>query len=438
MSRTMAADEDSTRVRLAGRRAKRILAASGACLGLLGWSHPEVALGCLAVFVVIALVVLWPSRAGMAQERMQAEARSELVWPGRGMKAIVEALQEPAFILDRGLLLRYRNPASFVAFGNMTLGDPFSLRFRAPELIAAVESAIRNQAPGQATLDERRPIERTWQVEILPVPAYQGESPHFFLVLFRDRTAERRTERMRTDFVANASHELRTPLASLTGFIETLQGPARNDAQARERFLAIMREQAQRMSRLIDDLLSLSRIEMKRHLPVNARADLVSVLRKVQVQMAPLAEELGMTVEFSPVEEAVLVVGDEDELIQVFANLVENACKYAESGQRVELSIAHETERGEPVIDASVRDFGPGIPPEHVPRLTERFYRVSVGSSRAKQGTGLGLSIVRNILLRHKSRLLVQSEIGRGTIFTARFPATASESPIQPLVQYYS
>ena len=422
MSRTTPADEELARPLLAGRRAKRILSAAGACLALLGWLHPEAALGCLAVFVALALVVLWPSRASMAQERMQADARGELVWPGRGMKAIVEALQEPAFILDRGLLLRYRNPASFVAFGNMTLGDSFLLRFRAPELIAAIEGAIRNMAPGEANFDERRPAERTWQIEILPVPPYQGEDPHFFLVLFHDRTAERRIERMRTDFVANASHELRTPLASLTGFIETLQGPARNDTAARERFLVIMREQAQRMSRLIDDLLSLSRIEMRRHLPANARADLVQVLKKVQAQLAPLAADLGMTIDFSPSEPSVVVAGDEDELIQVFANLVENACKYADSGKKVELSVTRRVDRGEPVVDASVRDFGPGIPPEHVPRLTERFYRVSVGSSRAKQGTGLGLSIVRNILLRHKSRLLVEFGARKGLDLHRPFP----------------
>ncbi|MEX6508745.1 ATP-binding protein [Jiella sp. M17.18] len=427
------AEDEITVLRVGRLRAKRITAVAALSLAALAWSAPQAALGCLLVFVALMLVVYWPSRASVAQDRLRdEEARGQIVWPGRGMKAIVEALQEPAFLLDRAMLLRYRNPASFVAFGNMALGDSFLLRFRAPELVSAIEGAIKNMAPGQATLDERRPVERTWQIEILPVPPYQGEDPHFFLVLFHDRTAERRVERMRTDFVANASHELRTPLASLTGFIETLQGPAKNDPAARERFLAIMREQAQRMSRLIDDLLSLSRIEMKRQLPPSARADLVSVLKKVQTQMAPLAADLGMEVRFCAGEEQVLIVGDEDELIQVFANLVENACKYGEGSPAVELSVARVVERGEPVVDVSVRDYGPGIPPEHVPRLTERFYRVSVGNSRAKQGTGLGLSIVRNILLRHRSRLLVESEIGKGSTFTARFPAipALTEMPV--------
>ena len=218
-------------------------------------------------------------------------------------------------------------------------------------------------------------------------------------------------------------HDLRTPLASLAGFIETLQGPARDDAAARERFLAIMRDQAARMSRLIDDLLSLSRIEMKRHLPVKTPVDLTNIVQTVEDQIAPLAEELGVSIELDLPQTPVFVAGEEDELLQVFSNLVENACKYGQSGGRVTVRVLQGEERGRPVIDGSVIDYGPGIAPEHVPRLTERFYRVDVANSRSKRGTGLGLSIVRNILLRHKGRLLVHSEVDKGSTFTARFPA---------------
>lgn len=402
-------------------RAKRTSLAAAVALGALAWWVSEAAVGALLVFVLLMLVMHWPRGRGAARGLAPAADGGQSIWPARGMKAVVEALQEPGFIVDRAMLLRYRNPASLVAFGNMALGDPISLRFRSPELLGTIEGAIASLQPAYAMLEERRP-ERTWQVEIVAIPPHQGERPHFFLILFRDRTAELQIERMRTDFVANASHELRTPLASLTGFIETLQGPARNDAAARERFLQIMREQATRMSRLIDDLLSLSRIEMKRHVPIAATADLVAVLNKVRSHLTPLAAELGMTIDFSVPEGAFVVAGDEDELIQVFSNLVENACKYGESGKRVEMELSRTSERGEPVINASVRDFGPGIPAEHVPRLTERFYRVDVGSSRAKHGTGLGLSIVRNILLRHRSRLVIVSRIGEGSVFTARFP----------------
>ncbi len=408
-------------------RAKSTSLAAAVALGALAWWVPEAAVGALFVFVLLMLVMHWPHGRGAGRDRTLSVDRQAAIWPTRGMKAVVEALQEPGFIVDGAMLLRYRNPASLIAFGNMALGDPISLRFRSPELLATIEGVIASLQPARAMLEERRP-ERTWQAEIVAIPPHQGERPHFFLILFRDRTAELQIERMRTDFVANASHELRTPLASLTGFIETLQGPARNDAAARDRFLQIMREQATRMSRLIDDLLSLSRIEMKRHVPVATTVDLAAVLNKVRSQLTPLAADLGMTIDFSAGQGAFVVAGDEDELIQVFSNLVENACKYGESGKRVEMQLSRTSERGERVIDASVRDFGPGIPAEHVPRLTERFYRVDVGSSRAKHGTGLGLSIVRNILLRHRSRLLIVSRIGEGSVFTVRFPDPGLDS----------
>ncbi|MCE7030823.1 ATP-binding protein [Jiella avicenniae] len=408
-------------------RSKRLTLIAALALLALAALHPSAAFAAAGVFVVLVLTIHWPARERSKKTDPDVRAGAD-VWPDRGMKAVLEALQEPALIVDRDLLIRYRNPVSAVAFGNMALADPLSLRFRSPELLASIEAAIADSVARSAILDERRPIERHWLVEILPVPAYQGLQPRFFAVLFHDRTAERRVERMRTDFVANASHELRTPLASLSGFIETLQGPARDDREAREQFLKIMREQANRMSRLIDDLLSLSRIEMRRHVAPQSRVDLVAALGKVRSQMQPLADELGLTLDFVEPQEPMPVLGDEDELIQIFANLVENACKYGGDGGRVELSVQRASERGEAVIDASVRDFGPGIPAEHVPRLTERFYRVDAGASRSKRGTGLGLSIVRNILLRHKSRLIVDSVVGQGSTFTARFPI-ATEIP---------
>lgn len=424
--------EDEASVRLLGPRRKRLVAAAGLSLGTLAVIVPAAAYGCLAIFVLLSALLLWPGNATTRRRSLAASERSELVWPGRGMKAVVEALVEPAFLVDREMLLRYRNPASSVAFGNMALGDAISLRFRSPDLLSHLEAAVRDGEPQSAILEERRPVERYWQIEILPIPPYQGERPHFFLLSFRDRTSELRIERMRTDFVANASHELRTPLASLTGFIETLQGPARNDSAARDRFLQIMREQAVRMSRLIDDLLSLSRIEMKRHVSITARCDLGPLLVRVHSQMAPLAEEAGARLTLSLPDEPVEILGEEDELIQVFSNLVENACKYGASGGRIEIELTRVEERGEPMVDVSVRDHGPGIASEHVPRLTERFYRVDIGTSRGKGGTGLGLSITRNILLRHRSRLLIVSAPGEGATFTARFPLPPRQAGREP------
>lgn len=403
-------------------RSRRLLAVIILGLGLLAWRFPEAAVW-LAIFGVLLLgLLVWPGRSDRASAQNEAP-RSTAEWPDAGMKAVVEALGEPAMIVDRATYLRYRNPACTVAFGSMALGDSVSLRLRSPTVLAALERAIEGNVSAEAVLEERRSVDRIWDVAVLPIPAPAGEAPRFFLVLFRDRTAERRIEQMRTDFVANASHELRTPLASLAGFIETLQGPARDDAAARERFLAIMRDQAARMSRLIDDLLSLSRIEMKRHLPVKTPVDLTNIVQTVEDQIAPLAEELGVSIELDLPQTPVFVAGEEDELLQVFSNLVENACKYGQSGGRVTVRVLQGEERGRPVIDGSVIDYGPGIAPEHVPRLTERFYRVDVANSRSKRGTGLGLSIVRNILLRHKGRLLVHSKVDKGSTFTARFPA---------------
>jgi two-component system phosphate regulon sensor histidine kinase PhoR len=253
-------------------------------------------------------------------------------------------------------------------------------------------------------------------VHVAPV-VFGYELPKIFLVAFRDRTQERRVERMRADFVANASHELRTPLASLSGFIETLQGPAKDDPAAREKFLGIMGDQAKRMARLIDDLMSLSRIELSLHLQPQAAIDLAGVVATACDLLAPLASEQGVKIDIKKTE-ALEVRGDRDELLRVAENLIENALKYGASGKRVEVTLRKDG--GDAIL--AVRDFGPGIAPEHLPRLTERFYRVDTERSRAQGGTGLGLALVKHILARHRGRLLIESEPGKGAVFTARIP----------------
>jgi two-component system phosphate regulon sensor histidine kinase PhoR len=225
---------------------------------------------------------------------------------------------------------------------------------------------------------------------------------------------------MRVDFIANASHELRSPLAALAGFIETLLGPARDDPQARARFLDIMRAQAERMSRLVDDLLSLSRIELNAHIRPSARVDLDAVVAGVADSLTPLASAAGVKVEVARPDGPVSVAGDRDELAQVFQNLIENAIKYGADGSRVDVTLGPAQRSGE--VAVSVRDYGPGIAAEHLPRLTERFYRVDVASSREKGGTGLGLAIVKHILNRHRGSLQIESKPGDGATFTVRLP----------------
>ncbi|MEY9144420.1 signal transduction histidine kinase [Bradyrhizobium elkanii] len=240
---------------------------------------------------------------------------------------------------------------------------------------------------------------------------------------------------MRADFVANASHELRTPLAALSGFIDTLQGPAREDARARERFLGIMHTQATRMARLIDDLLSLSRVELSAHVRPEASIDVVPIIRQVADGLEALASERQVEIEVGLPQAPVMIAGDREELLRLFENLIENALKYGASGGRVIVSLNQAASgasgEGAPEIRVMVRDFGPGIAPEHLPRLTERFYRVDVGDSRNQGGTGLGLSLVKHILNRHRGRLLIESVPKNGATFTACFPRPKTPLPTQ-------
>jgi two-component system phosphate regulon sensor histidine kinase PhoR len=241
----------------------------------------------------------------------------------------------------------------------------------------------------------------------------------------------RRAEDMRADFVANASHELRTPLAAVSGFIDTLRGHARNDEEARDRFLEIMNVEASRMRRLIDDLLSLTRIELNEHNPPAGVVDVVAVVQSAVLALAPLAQKDNITVEISPENQHFAVVGDVDELTQVFQNLIHNAIKYGREDSTVRVSFARvesgsRREGGQ--ISVAIEDEGEGIPREAIPRLTERFYRVDVKRSRERGGTGLGLAIVKHILNRHQGRLHIESTLGLGSTFTVFLPAAAPAS----------
>jgi two-component system, OmpR family, phosphate regulon sensor histidine kinase PhoR len=303
----------------------------------------------------------------------------------------------------------------------LRIDEPLVLALRAPDVTGAIRRVAAGGEAETAQWSERVPIERLFQVDVAPLATEIGEVVAMLLTL-RDLTEARRVERMRADFIANASHELRTPLASLLGFVETLQGSAQADAKAREKFLAIMREQGRRMARLIDDLLSLSRIEQKQHLRPAAEVDLAQVVRHVADTLAPLARELSVELKLDA-ETDIVVFGERDELVRVAENLIENAIKYGAHpdpavASRVEITV---TTRGKDGV-LVVADHGRGIAPEHLPRLTERFYRVDPGQSRAKNGTGLGLAIVKHILARHRGRLTIESRLGEGSTFTAFTP----------------
>jgi two-component system phosphate regulon sensor histidine kinase PhoR len=421
-----ASSETAERRRASDRlyQARYLLVAAAVLLlaGALFFGLPF-AYALFAIVVLVAVAAL-PLRARTLSSRRSAASAGLQVWPDTSMKATTEALPRPTFILDATGIVRYANQQAAGLFPATRAGDPFTNTFRRPEFADAVEDA----AAGQSTAVEfREPGAATsYLTNLMPIRS-PGGGVGFILVTFDDVSDRLAIARMRADFVANASHELRTPLASLTGFIETLLGPARNDPEASERFLRLMLDQAWRMRRLIDDLLSLSRAEMRAHSRPSGSVDLAAVLSQVGDAMRPLAAEHGveLTVD-TPAGEPVTVTGDHDELVQVVQNLVENAIRYGGSGGRVDVRLDLPAD-GQPRAAIHVQDYGPGIAAEHIPRLTERFYRVDVGASREMKGTGLGLAIVKHILTRHGGELEVRSRPGEGACFTAELPLPSRE-----------
>jgi two-component system phosphate regulon sensor histidine kinase PhoR len=410
------------------RHSAIILLAAG--LGLtvsvvLGELRP---LAAAAVFALIAAAALVPWRLHDASASPDDD-RTEDPVEAAAVNAIVAGMPDPAVLLDRAGRVIHLNAAAAQLAPALRRSELAQFALRSPEIVTALREAIATTQPRRATYLDQVPVDRWMELVITPVavPTRFGGSDKCMLMTFHDLTPLRRVEEMRADFVANASHELRTPLAALSGFIDTLQGPARDDPKARQRFLSIMQAQARRMARLIDDLLSLSRVELSAHVRPDTLIDLVPIVRQVIDGLEPLARERQVTIEAELPEAPVTVAGDREELLRVFENLIENALKYGAAGGKVVVSLTPSPAlpgpgEAAPEYKVKVRDFGPGIAPEHLPRLTERFYRVDVGDSRAQGGTGLGLSLVKHILARHRGRLLIESVPGQGATFTACFP----------------
>ncbi|GJD94133.1 ATP-binding protein [Methylobacterium iners] len=392
-----------------------------------------------ALLGALAALVLGGVLGGLGRRPTAAPAETA----DRERHSIAEALlaniPDPVILVDRRAVVLEANPAARAILPALKLRHPLSFALRSPDVLDGIEEVLRTGAPLKTLYTTRVPTERAFEVQIgaLPMPdGPAGGQPNVVLFL-HDLTSARRLEAMRVDFVANASHELRTPLASLLGFIETLQGPARNDVPARERFLGIMKAQAQRMTRLIDDLLSLSRIELREHVAPTQAVDLGGIARQMVDTQGPLARARGVTITVEAPEPAYPVLGERDELLRVVENLVENAVKYGGDGGTVTVSLARQAAQGvrKRQIALSVSDEGPGIAPEHIPRLTERFYRVDVASSREQGGTGLGLAIVKHIVNRHRGKLVIESAPGAGTTVRALLPehCAAEDAELPPL-----
>ena len=348
---------------------------------------------------------------------------------------LAAALPDPAIILDKSSAILNYNAAARALFSRLRHGVPLEHVDRDPELIGAVTGALEHNEKRSARLVSRGGVGQRLIATVTPLGGGEQQQPIAVLITIHDQSEQHRLLEMRSDFIANASHELRTPLASVRGFIETLQGPARNDEAARDRFLQIMADQAERMTRLIDDLLLLSRVEEKANLKPTGRVELNDLISEVVISLAPFAEERRVTIAVDPSPAPLTALGDRDELFQVFHNLIENAVKYGREGGNVNVSLTHRTSgRGEAAVSRaliSIADNGPGIAPEHLPRLTERFYRVNTEHSRRIGGTGLGLAIVKHVLNRHQGELSVESVVGKGTTFRVALPAGKSIDPTQ-------
>ncbi len=334
---------------------------------------------------------------------------------------LLTAIPMPAVAIDRSERIIAGNTDARSLIGQGLEGRHYVTLLRQPALVRAIEDVLRDGRPQSTEYYSNDGVEdTTFQVSVRLVPG-----DRIVLLCFSDVTQVQQAGQMRRDFVANVSHELRTPLTALMGFIETLRGPARDDPEARARFLDIMEGEAERMNRLVGDLLSLSRVESEQRVRPRETVILTKVLEAVLKTLAPLADEWGVRIEREFPEDPVKMIGDMDQLQQVFTNLVENAIKYGAEGGKVTLRVVP-MERDPALRAKGVRveviDYGPGIDEVHLPRLTERFYRADDHRSRALGGTGLGLAIVKHIISRHRGRLRVESKLGEGAKFTVILP----------------
>ena len=343
-------------------------------------------------------------------------------------QALLDAFPLPALLIDAEGRIAAANADAVGMLGNGLVGRSYVTMLRQPAVLDAIETCLNTQEPTSA-----RYVASSGAQETLFSANCRGVTDlasfgSGVLVSFQDETELEQAGKMRRDFVANVSHELRTPLTALLGFIETLRGPAKDDEAARARFLGIMENEATRMNRLVGDLLSLSRVEEGVRIRPTQDVVLSEILASTLHSLRPVADEAGVTFEREFGDTPSQVIADPDQLVQVFTNLIENAIKYGGTGGRVTVRLSYISRdvavRG-PAAKIDIIDYGPGIDPVHLPRLTERFYRADSHRSRELGGTGLGLAIVKHIISRHRGRLRVESDLGEGSVFTVILPCDA-------------
>jgi two-component system, OmpR family, phosphate regulon sensor histidine kinase PhoR len=335
----------------------------------------------------------------------------------RDLAALVGAIPLPVLAIGAEERILAANPGAEALLGAGIVGRHHLLALRHPDLQSAITRALRDGQGGLARHVVQGPSQDTvYRVTVSALP------DGLIILTFEDVTEAEQMGQMRRDFVANVSHELRTPLTAFTGFIETLQGAARNDPAARDRFLGIMQSEAARMNRLVSDLLHLSRVESVERVRPTGTVDLAALVRSAITGLRPVADAAGVTVELTGDSGPLPVPADADQITQVMTNLIENAVKYGGTGKRVTVHLARDALPRGPAVRIDVIDRGEGIDAVHLPRLTERFYRVDSHRSREQGGTGLGLAIVKHIVNRHRGRLKIDSEIGKGSVFSILLP----------------
>lgn len=355
---------------------------------------------------------------------------------------LLEALPDPALLVDENGRIAGSNAAARRQMRFEMRGQYLSSILRQPDVLEAANAAIRSGETRSVEYETSTQVERHTRCTVAPMTWGHERAA---MLVFHDQTARFSTERMRADFLANASHELRTPLASLMLLIETIAGPARDNADERDRFLKMMQVQAERMRRLIEDLLSLSRIELDEHVPPSDRADLSQVARESIDALSGVAQEKDVAIKLQLPDGSVPVVGERFQLTQVIQNLVDNAIKYTPRGGTVVVEVGASGDREDVIAKAGrrwadsgriallapaapanrsyayvrVEDAGKGIERRFLPRLGERFFRVEREMGDERGGTGLGLAIVKHVVNRHRGGLLVESQPGKGSAFAA-------------------
>lgn len=355
--------------------------------------------------------------SNLSELRTQAVEKRQERQDIRSFRAqALNQLPSPILLIDGHHKIIFANDEASKLLGKALEGEDAYLFLRNPTLIKAIDAALGDERWDAEAVRYTTSSDRSFDITVAAVPNDKNSQVKQVMIFFYEVTSMLRTERMRVDFVANASHELRTPLSSVMGSIETLQGPAKDDPEGQTRFLTIMEKEAARMARLIDDLLSLSRIELERHKTLSTYIDLRSVVLNALSSVKAIGEKRGITFKADLPTKMPTILADEDQITQVLLNLLVNAAKYADPDTTV--TVAGKLDRSQEHLTLSIRDEGPGIAPEHLARLTERFYRVDTARSRKMGGTGLGLAIVKHILLRHDSMMNIKSSLGQGTEFS--------------------